>query len=136
MNTGIIVAIIAISVIVGTSIGLYKNEEKNLIRVHELKIPPVDLSSLNDSTYNGSFSYFFNMPYRVAVTVENHRIRKIETTKKYRRKWFTMAEGVLPRVIEAQNTVVDAVSGATTTSKALLMAIHNALVPEEEKILK
>jgi len=40
---------------------------------------------------------------------------------------------VIPRVLEAQNTNVDAVSGATTSSKALLMAIYNALTPDNTK---
>ncbi|MBN1603704.1 MAG: FMN-binding protein [Chitinispirillaceae bacterium] len=70
------------------------------------------------------------------VTVKNQQIRHIEITKRYRRKWFKMSEGVVSRVIEAQNTTVDAVSGATTSSKALLMAIHNALVSKEKRILK
>jgi uncharacterized protein with FMN-binding domain len=87
---------------------------------------------LKDSVYNGSFSYI-GMPHRVAVTVKKQHIKQIEITEKYHRKWFKMAEGVLPRVIEAQNTSVNAVSGATTSSKALLMAIHNALVPKEKK---
>ena len=49
-----------------------------------------------------------------------------------KRTWAKMAEGVIPRVIEAQNTNVDAVSGATISSKALLMAIYNALTPNNK----
>ena len=37
------------------------------------------------------------------------------------------AEGVAQRVLEQQKNDVDVVSGATTTSKALLRAIENAL---------
>lgn len=106
--------------------------EKNMRHVHGLEIPAVDISELRDSTYEGSYSYLC-MPYRVAVTVEGKRIKEIAVTKNGRRKWAKMAEGVVPRVVEAQNTNVDAVSGATTTSKALLMAIHDALTPDQRK---
>ncbi len=135
MSAGFIIVIIAVSVTVGSSIGLYKASEKNMKEVHGMIIPSVDITQLKDSVYNGSFSYV-GMPHRVAVTVKDHKIQQIEITKKYKRQWFKMAEGVIPRVIESQNTTVDAVCGATTSSKALLMAIHNALVPEEKRRLK
>lgn len=135
MSTGILIAIIAVSVTLGSSVGLYKASEKNMRHVHGMEIPSVDLSTLKDSVYTGSFSYI-GMSHQVAVTVKNQQIRHIEITKRYRRKWFKMSEGVVSRVIEAQNTTVDAVSGATTSSKALLMAIHNALVSKEKRILK
>lgn len=132
MGTSLIIVIISLTVTVGSSIGLYKAAEKNMKHVHGLEIPSVDISSLKDSVYNGSYSYLC-MPYRVAVTVEEKQIKKIEITKNYKRKWAKMAEGVIPRVLEAQNTNVDAVSGATTSSKALLMAIYNALEPNQDR---
>jgi uncharacterized protein with FMN-binding domain len=131
MNT-LIIVIVSVTVTIGTSFGLYKAAEKNMKHVHGLEIPSVDISDLNDSVYNGSYSYLF-MPYRVAVAIEEKQIKKIEVTKNYKRKWAKMAEGVIPRVLEAQNTNVDAVSGATTTSKALLMAIYNALEPNHDR---
>jgi uncharacterized protein with FMN-binding domain len=67
--------------------------------------------------------------FKVAVTVKEHRIAEIKIIKNRKDKCARMAEGVVPRVLEAQKTDVDAVSGATTTSKALLMAIYNAIAP-------
>jgi uncharacterized protein with FMN-binding domain len=116
MSTGVLIAIIAVSVTLGSSVGLYKASEKNMKHVHGMTIPSVDLSALKDSLYTGSFSYM-GMPHRVNVTVINHQIKQIEITKKYHRKWFKMAENVIPRVIEANNTSVDAIAGATTSSK-------------------
>jgi uncharacterized protein with FMN-binding domain len=135
MSTGVLIAIIAVSVTLGSSVGLYKASEKNMKHVHGMTIPSVDLSALKDSLYTGSFSYM-GMPHRVNVTVINHQIKQIEITKKYHRKWFKMAENVIPRVIEANNTSVDAIAGATTSSKAILIATHNALVPTEKRIGK
>jgi uncharacterized protein with FMN-binding domain len=39
-----------------------------------------------------------------------------------------MAEGVVKSILDQQKNDVDVVSGATTTSKALLKAVENALV--------
>ena len=38
-----------------------------------------------------------------------------------------LSDTLLPKVISKQNTTVDAVSGATVTSKAYLKSIENAL---------
>jgi uncharacterized protein with FMN-binding domain len=119
--------IIVISLI-GVSLGLYKGTEVHLRHVHGLTIPSADVSQLPDSTYCGSYAYFFYR-YKVAVTVKDSRISEIKILKNRKSKYAKMAEGVIPRVIEAQNTAVDAVSGATTTSKALLMAVYDALTP-------
>jgi uncharacterized protein with FMN-binding domain len=43
-------------------------------------------------------------------------------------KYSKRAEGVIPRIIERQTPNVDAVSGATTTSKALMKAVENSLL--------
>jgi len=37
------------------------------------------------------------------------------------------AEGGTPRILEVQDANVDTITGATTTSKALLKAVENAL---------
>ena len=136
MGTLIIVIVsVSVTTTIGTSFGLYKAAEINMKHVHGLEIPSVDISNLKDSVYNGSYSYLC-MPYRVAVTIEENQINKIEVTKNYKRKWAKMAEGVIPKVLEAQNTNVDAVSGATTTSKALLMAIYKVLEPNHDRDIK
>lgn len=128
MSSTLIILIVAATVTIGTSVGLYKAAEKNMKHVHGLEIPPVDLTNLKDSTYEGEYSYL-KIPYRVAVTVERRTITNIDIVKNRKQKHAKMAEGIVPRVLEAQNTDVEAVTGATTTSKALLMAIYNALTP-------
>jgi uncharacterized protein with FMN-binding domain len=116
---------------IGVSLGLYKGTEAHLRHVHDLTIPSINASQLPDSTYHGSYWYFF-YSYKIAATVKEHRIAEIKIIKNRNDKWARMAEGVIPRVIEAQRTDVDAVSGATTTSKALLMAVYNALAPAKK----
>jgi len=68
---------------------------------------------------------------KVSVTVTDGRISDIqiishnEVGKQYYEEAF---ETIPQRVIEAQNTEVDAVSGATKTSNGIKQAVENALL--------
>ncbi|TAL38036.1 MAG: FMN-binding protein [Spirochaetes bacterium] len=100
------------------------SEETRAIRA--LRINDVDLSRIPDGVYEGSFSYgSFN--YLVRTTVKKHRIANVEILKNRDTVYARKAEGVVGRVLEKQTPNVDAVSGATTTSKALLKAIEYSL---------
>lgn len=94
-----------------------------------MAIRSVDLSRVADGTYEGSFAYG-SFSYVVSVLVENGRIEDIDILTNRKTKHALEAEGVVSRVLSEQKTDVDAVAGATTTSKALLKAIENALTPE------
>jgi uncharacterized protein with FMN-binding domain len=59
--------------------------------------------------------------------VKSRRIETITVIKNRETHYARKAEGVITRVLEAQSPDVDAVTGATTTSKALLKAIENSL---------
>jgi uncharacterized protein with FMN-binding domain len=131
MRRKLIIALVVAVALMGISVGLYHAAAHNMRHVHGLTIPSVEFSHLRDSTYHGSYSYLF-IPYRVAVTIQGGRIADIAVTKNRTQKHARMAEGVVPRVLQAQNTAVDAVAGATTTSKALLMAVCDALTPKGE----
>lgn len=95
-------------------------------RVRKMEIGEVDLASVSDGTHAGEFAYG-GFTYRVAVRVKDCRIDSIEILQNRTTAHARKAEGVVARVLEAQTSKVDAVSGATTTSKALLKAIENAL---------
>jgi len=94
--------------------------------VRALAIESVDLSKVPDGTYEGSYAYG-SFSYVVSVHVDNGRIVAIDILKNRATNHAIMAEGVVSRVLSEQKTDVDAVTGATTTSKALLKAIENAL---------
>jgi uncharacterized protein with FMN-binding domain len=59
--------------------------------------------------------------------VENHKITKIDIVKDVTFSKPDVSEELFMRVMESQDTRVDAVTGATVTSKAYLKAIENAL---------
>jgi uncharacterized protein with FMN-binding domain len=100
--------------------------EKELAAVRNMKIEDVNLQKVNDGTYEGDYSYG-SYTYELAVSVKAHKIEKIDVISNRDTSHAKKAEGVISRVLEKQSANVDAVSGATTTSKALLKAIENAL---------
>jgi len=97
-----------------------------LKEVRNAEIRDIDLSKVADGSYVGEFSYS-NTTCRVEVVVGNHRIEAVNILENGSTDYAKKAEGVVEKVIAGQKTNVDAVSGATTTSKALLKAVEAAL---------
>ena len=93
--------------------------------VEALRIQDVDLSKVHDGVYVGSQDAVL-VAAEVRVTVADGAIRRIEILR-HENGRGKPAEGVLDRVIAAQSLRVDAVSGATSSSKVLLKALENAL---------
>jgi uncharacterized protein with FMN-binding domain len=89
--------------------------------------PVIDFSSIPDGTFYGDVA-LENLTYKVGVTVKEHRITNIEILKIGNTEYEEEAKGVIIRVLRAQSTDVDTVSGGTISSKALLKAIENALL--------
>jgi len=76
--------------------------------------------------YQGQFSHS-KTTCTVEATIKDHRIMEINVLENGRTEYAKKAEEVLERVKGQQTLKVDVVSGATTTSKALLKAVENAL---------
>ena len=87
-----------------------------------VQINGLDLSVVADGVYVGEYE-FKRWSESVIVNVRNGEIVEIRTEKD---RIYDVSEEVIARVITAQNTTIDAVSGATVSSKALLKAIENA----------
>lgn len=94
--------------------------------VKRLEINEVDLSKLADGVYEGSFQKG-RWNYNVAVTVKDHAITGIELINPKSGPHDKFHREEIAKVIERQSVKVDAVSGATVSSNALLKAIENAL---------
>lgn len=73
--------------------------------------------------------YNTEVPMEVAVTVSKDKIEKIEVTKHEETDGIGSAviEKMPEKIIEAQSTEVDAFTGATETSKALIAAVNTCL---------
>jgi len=86
----------------------------------------IDFSSIPDGTHRGMFTYgAFN--FVVDVFVENGRLTKITAVQNRDNQQSRDAVAVLAKIVEAQSLDVDAVSGATATSRALTKAVESAL---------
>jgi uncharacterized protein with FMN-binding domain len=95
-------------------------------RIYQMPIYDVDLASVPDGTHEGSFTGL-GFTYVVRTTVQEHQIVQIDVVKNRDNNHSAMAEAVIPRVLAKQTPKVDAVTGATVTSKALLKAVENSL---------
>ena len=88
---------------------------------------PLEEPKLADGVYGGSYR---NGPNRaeVRVTVRDGRIAEVELVKHVASWKGHKADAVIPgRIVEQQSTDVDAVSGATNSSRVIMNAAHQAL---------
>jgi len=108
------------------SIGYATINAINLNKIRNIPIKNIDLTSVSDGTYKGE-AQAGNYIYKVSVEVENHRIVNIEGLDNRKSPYVTYAEGVFTKIMKQQKVDVDAVTGATTTSKASMKAVENAL---------
>jgi uncharacterized protein with FMN-binding domain len=97
-------------------------------QIKRMDISYVDPATVPDGEYTGEFPFRQRYLYRVKVTVKSGRIVDIEvlengTGNEYAKKGL----GVIPRILREQSPEVDAVSGATVTSKALMKCVEKAL---------
>jgi len=97
-------------------------------QIKSMDISHVDPATVPEGEYTGEFPFRQRYLYRVKVTVESGRIAAIAvlengTENEYAEKGL----GVIPRMLREQSPEVDAVSGATVTSKALMKCVEKAL---------
>jgi len=104
---------------------LFQNIEEDMATLKTLDIPAIDLSAVEDGVYEGSYKAL-PISVEVLVTVREHQITEIELVK-HTNGQGEAAEAVTGSVMEAQSLQVDAVSGATYSSKVILLAIGDAL---------
>ena len=114
--TILVIIIIMVSVIAYFSRGLstYKN----------MTINNIDLSTIPDGIYRGIFDGG-RWSNTVEVTVNNHSITAVRMVESAGNTGID--EIIIDRVITKQSPDVDAVTGATVSSKAIMKAIENAL---------
>lgn len=121
------IAVVAVSLaLIGSIAGFY-----HLYRISQIKEMPiavVDLSTIPNGTYKGSFNTPYN-GYNIKVVVNDQSISHIDLRREnnFITYFDREAEKVVANVLRFQRTDVDLVSGATVSSKAILMAMSNAL---------
>lgn len=118
---GLVVVIIGI--VITFSILIHKAEAEFDVLMEE-EIETLDLSLVDDGIYEGRYRAF---PISVIlnVTIENHLITQIEIVKHFNGQGDA-AEVIVDDVISNQSLDVDFISGATYSSKVILLAIQDA----------
>jgi len=86
----------------------------------------VSLESVSDSAYEGSYSGF-RWSNTVSVMVKDHQIIDVVQIKPQAITKGDTIDTLIARVIAAQDTDIDVVTGATVSSKAFLSAVEDAL---------
>ena len=87
---------------------------------------PVHQSRINDGTYEGSYRGGPNQA-SVMVTIQDGKIIKIEIVKHQAWRGKKAEAPVVERIIAGQSTSVDAVSGATNSSRVIMNAVQTAI---------
>ena len=116
--------VLLIGIIVG-GISLFMRHQikQTYKRLDEVAI--VDLSAVEDGIYEGIEETDL-VKVSVVVTVKDHQITDIQLTRHENGKG-TPAEAMIPEMIRQNTSEVDAVSGATMSSKTIKASVRNAL---------
>lgn len=120
-----VIIIIIIAFVIVAAVGIFYLT-RGLESGAKVQVGSVNTSSLSDGNYEGTYNEG-RWTNKVAVTVKGGKITDIKLIKDVAFSKSEVIDALFKNVIKAQNTTVDAVSGATVTSKAYLKSIENAL---------
>lgn len=120
----LLVIVVALGVMVLVTEG-QRREDRNL------EIADVDFSQVPDGDYRGSYQGWNQ--FEVNVTVSGGKVTGIEVADGSRDPSTAVTDEVLERVIGEQSLQLDAVSGATITTNALLKAVEQALEGQQAR---
>lgn len=118
------VIVIILGILAGSFAFRFSKMAQNLKNEYS-KIEQIDLNSIPDGVYNGSFKEFL-VSVNLDVTVKDHQITNIIIKEQNSGKGYE-AHDIVDRIIKAQSPKVDAVTGATGSSYCLMIAAYKAL---------
>ena len=122
----ILIGVLIVFTVIGISgYIVIQNMNKSLDSLKEIEIETIDLSTIQDGTYEGTYKAF-PIEVIVEVTIVNHVITEIDLIKHVSGQGAP-GEEVIDLVILDQSLDVDLISGATYSSKVILLAIEDAL---------
>ena len=94
-------------------------------RVADVQIENIDLQQIRNGDYSGEYDAVI-VKAEVLVKVRDHRITAIDLVRHDNGRGKA-AEVLIDTVLARQSVVVDAISGATSSSMVILEAIESAL---------
>jgi uncharacterized protein with FMN-binding domain len=104
--------------------------KNNMQTILEINLETIDFTDYEDGTYLGKYYYEDQIGATVNVTISDGKITEIEILE-HLTGLGQEAENIINDVISEQTIEVDAISGATTSSKVLQLAIQDALLGGE-----
>lgn len=120
-------ALVVIAVGVALFMAFIYPKLKLQAELERLQINEVELADVRDGSFQGDFTYH-GFTYVVEVVVVEHEITQITVLQNIDDDEYAQkAEGVVDHVLKGQSLKVDAITGATITSKVLLKSIEHAL---------
>ncbi len=126
--------IIIIIVVILAALGAYGGFEirgqamaKNIMKEYN-QIMAVDLDRLADGNYRGRFDDFLQA-VDLDVKVKDHRIVGVTVNSQRCGKGYEARE-VVDRIIKEQSVSVDVVSGASASSRCIMIAAYKALTEQ------
>ncbi len=125
----VVITVLAILVLIGAAAcTLFTANERE--EGKNLPIAVIDFKNLNDGAYIGEYEggMYRLRANKVQVTVSSGRVTDIELLEHKEKQPPEFTDKLYGRVMKAQSLQVDAVSGATITSKAYLKSVENALI--------
>lgn len=98
-------------------------------RVQNISVDMPDLSYVSDGTYIGEYSVT-PVYVKVEVSIKNHQLIDIAILQ-HNNGLGSSAEHIVNDIIKKQSLNIDAISGATVSSKCILKAVENAIEKSE-----
>lgn len=120
----ILIGFFVILIIFGT--GMWITLSNNMKIIQEEALDIIDFSTYEDGTYEGLYFYEEQIGAKVEVYIKNGRLDDIVLVE-HVYGLGGKAESIIDYVILEQSLDVDYISGATTSSKVILLAIENAM---------
>lgn len=131
----ITVCVVIAVLVVGGAIG-WSFLSKEHREARNVPIAAIDFTKLNDGIYTGAYEggMYKWRANQVKVTVASGKVEKIESSSSSEAgAGNTVQSSLYKKVIDAQSLQVDAISGATLTSKAYLKAVEDALTQAQKQ---
>lgn len=119
-----ILALLVLLVFIGGKVVLDRVDE-NLSTLPTATLDQAQIAGLEDGVYAGRYDVF---PISVAVEVKMEQGKMVEIRiLEHDNGQGKPAEAILQEIIKKQSLKVDGVTGATYSSKAILLAVEDAL---------
>jgi uncharacterized protein with FMN-binding domain len=125
-----LIAIITVIAVVGLAGGgalLFTEGERR--EAKNLPIKAINIQQLRNGTFIGDYAggKYKWRANKIQVTIEDHKLTGIKVLQNAKTQDNAAKKELFDRVLKSQSLQVDAISGATLTSKGYLKAIELAL---------